>query len=264
MNDLTNENIRHIRKDGLNYLQFRKLNEFPELVHAFTLKPLDFMSAHETKEREAKKMIAGALGIPPGALYKPRQTHSDNIRCITDPEILSPELDSVDGLITDQREVFLLLSFADCTPLLFYDPIRHVIADIHSGWRGTLQRIGAKAVRRMQENYGCDPSDLICCIGPHIRKCCFETDADVRDLFAAEFADLDGIRAMLDYDPVKNKYFIDTLSINKRLLIEAGLREDRIFDSGICTVCHSRFCQSYRSDRSDSGRAAAIIGLRRI
>lgn len=263
MRDLSNDTILHIAGNGQNYIQFRRLLEFPELVHRFTLKPLDFMSSHPGNAQEAEAVTAQDLGISAGCFCKPQQTHSDHIRIVgrQDAGILPPQLTDTDGLITDQKGLALLLTFADCTPLLFYDPKKRVIANIHSGWKGTLARIGAKAVLRMSSEFGCDPADLICCIGPHIRSCCFEVDRDVADLFRTEFSDLAAPDPFISSDPDRGKYFIDTCMINRELLKKAGLAPENIIDSGICTKCNSDLCHSYRADKNESGRSAAVIFL---
>lgn len=264
MANLTNDNIIHTIKGSIQYIRFRKLLGFPEVIHCFTLKPLDFMSSHEESARSARLWAAKEFEIAPECLCKPHQTHSDHIRIVhqEDAGILPAQLEDTDGLITDQPGLALLLTFADCTPLLFYDPVRKVIADIHSGWRGTLARIGAKAVSRMADAYGCNPADIICCIGPHIHKCCFEVDEDVADLFRNEFSDLAILKDVISYNSSRNKYYIDTLTINTELLKNAGLLPENIIDSCICTVCHFDVCQSYRADKSESGRSASIILLR--
>lgn len=264
MRDLSNQNMIHLQDGSLNCLQFRRLLEYPEIVHCFTLKPHDFMAAHAEKEKPALDQLVSALGIDRSRLCRPHQTHSDHIRVVTEKDlgIFPPSLEDTDGLITDREDIFLLLTFADCTPLLFYDPIKKVIADIHSGWKGTVQRIGAKAVRNMAEHFGCDPADILCCIGPHIRKCSFEVDEDVKKIFCDEFKDMPDLSECVTWDPARSKYFIDTLRINKNLLKTAGLKEENIIDSGICTVCDSNLCHSYRADKSLSGRAAAVIALR--
>lgn len=221
------------------------------------------MTSHEKLAAEAETVTAEELGIDRGCFCKPQQTHSDHIKIVGrgDAGILPPQLQDTDGLITNERGLYLLLTFADCTPLLFYDPVKKVIANIHSGWRGTLAGIGAKAVEKMRREFCCDPADIICCIGPHLRKCHFEVDVDVYDLFKNEFEEMLPADQFSTYDKSRNKYYIDTALINITLLKSAGLKAENILDCGICTVCHSDLCQSYRADRAASGRSASIIAL---
>ena len=264
MTDLSNENVIHVKKDGGSYLKFRRLERYPEIRHMFTLKPYDFATyaAYEEKREAAnaaEEFVKNELGIE--ALCRSKQTHSDHTVVVgmADRGIFPPQLNDIDGLITNERGLGLLQTFADCTPLLFYDPEKHVVANTHSGWKGTLKRIGFKTVTQLKEHFGCAPENVICCIGPHIRSCSFEVDKDVSDLFAEEFSDLK--ERVIRFDPDKYKYFIDTAEINRQMLLKAGLKDENIIDSGICTVCESDICQSYRADRALSGRAAALIAL---
>lgn len=266
MKDLTNRNIIHRKSNGFEYIQFRKLLEYPEIKHLFTLKPLDF-GTHATYESKknlacfAESFVKKELEID--FLCRSIQTHKDVVRYVSleNQGIFNEELNDVDGLITDVSNMGLLQTYADCTPLLFYDPVRKIIANTHSGWKGTYQRIGYKTVEKLKDKFGCDPKDIICCIGPHIRKCSFEVDKDVADMFYDEFSDMSDINELITYDQIKNKYFIDTAAININLMLKAGLMIENIIDSGICTVCNSDICQSFRADKAESGRAAAVIAL---
>lgn len=267
MMDLSNDIILHVNKNGFQYVQFRVLLDYPEVVHMFTLKPLDFSTYVAYKENakkaaEAESFVMDELGL--NSLCRPIQTHKDVIAEVglQDSGIFPDGLMDVDGLLTREKNLGLLLTYADCTPLLFYDPVKHVVANTHSGWKGTYQRIGYKTALKMINEAGCDPKDIICCIGPHIRKCSFEVDKDVADMFYQEFIDLTGMDEIISYDPEKNKYFIDTAEVNKQILIKAGLGESNIYDAGVCTVCDSEVCQSFRTDKALSGRAGAIIGLK--
>ena len=270
MHNLTNRNVIQKDSEHSSYLQFRRLLEYPGLFHMITLKPWDVgtLSTWEKKEETARntiKEIAEELRIDEQAFVRPCQTHSDHIRRIGEEErgIYPDFLADTDGLVTDVPGTALLLGFGDCTPLLFYDPVQKAIANIHSGWRGTLARIGSKAVTRMQEEFGSRPEDLICCIGPHIRSCHFEVDEDVYRMFAEGFSDFADFETFVRRDAARNKYFIDTTAINRKILRLAGLKEENIIDSEICTVCESSLCHSYRAEKAASGRMAAVIGIRK-
>jgi len=269
MVDLSNENIIHINKKGLQYIQFRTLLEYKNIEHCFTLKPLDF-AGHATYEEKKQvveeylRVLSEEFGFNVKNICRPKQMHTDNVEKIQDGDegIYIEKFDDVDGLITDKQNKVLMLGFADCTPLLFYDPVRKVIANTHSGWRGTLQEIGVKTVEKMQLEYGCKPQNIICCIGPHIRKCHFEVDEDVRNLFYNKFKDLKNIEEIIRYNLENNKYYIDTVEINKRILLNIGLEEKNIIDSNICTMCNSDICHSFRAEKELSGRAVTILYLK--
>ena len=194
MKDLSNENIIHIKKDGLEYIGFRKLLEYKNIKHCFTLKPLDFASNATYEEKcdevgKGLKALSEEFDFDVENICRPKQTHTDRVEKVEDGDegVYVQKFDNVDGLVTDKKNKVLMLGFADCTPLLFYDPVKNVIANTHSGWKGTLQSIGVRTVEKMILEYNCDSEDIICCIGPHIRQCHFEVDEDVKNLFYNKF-----------------------------------------------------------------------------
>ena len=155
MKDLSNENIVHIKKDGVEYIQFKRLLEYPEIQHCYTLRNdnLDFKIDGDIQVLETSyEKICDALKIDKKKIVKPIQTHTDNVEVVTSA---SEQFKEVDGLITNKENITLSTSSADCTSLLLYDPIKKVIGSIHSGWKGTLQRIGQKAVKKMIDVFGC-------------------------------------------------------------------------------------------------------------
>ena len=268
MKSLSNKNIIHIKKNGLGYIQFRRLLEYRNIQHCFTLKPLDFAgnTSYEEKREEvenALSLLSEEFNFDVKNICRPKQTHTDKVEKAEDGDegIYIQKFDNVDGLVTDKKDKVLMLGFADCTPLLFYDPIKKVIANIHSGWKGTLGTIGVRTVEKMQKEYGCNPEVLICCIGPHIRKCHFEVDKDVKDLFYNKFKNLECIDEVIQYNKENNKYYIDTAKINKQILLNIGLKPENIVDSNICTVCNWDICHSFRAEKELSGRSVSIIYL---
>lgn len=136
---------------------------------------------------------------------------------------------------------------------------------MHSGWKGTAQKISKKAVEKMIQEYDCNPKDIICCICPSIRKCHFEVDTDVMEIFINEFeytGKLDEIISLGRKVDNKQKYNIDTILINKILLEDMGLQPKNIIDSGICTVCNSENFHSYRVEKETFGINGAFIGMK--
>ncbi len=259
-----NQNLVYNNKDGIEYIQFKKLLEYPEITHCYTLRsgeqlnfPPIYKDANMLKQSYSK--ICKCLGLNENTVIKPHQTHTDNVEIVDEIK----ELNEVDGMLTNKANITLLTTSADCTSLLFYDPVKKVIGDVHSGWRGTLQGISKKAVEKMIEEYHCNPQDIICCICPCIKQCCFEVHKDVKDMFEEKYiymqeGNLEFIKEGKIIDE-KQKYYIDTTKINIQLLKETGLKEENIIDSGICTVCNSQDFHSYRADKENSGRNAAII-----
>ena len=190
------------------------------------------------------------------------QSKNENLKM--SKSVLELGLDNVDGLLTNQKGIALCTTSADCISLLFYDPVKKIIGSVHSGWKGTLQGISKKAVEKMLQEYQSNPKDIICCICPSIRKCCFEVDEDVKELFWQKYKKLPNIKEIIQKEKIieeKQKYHIDTVKINQELLKKEGLKPENIIDSNICTMCHPEYFHSYRVDKENSGRNAAIISL---
>ena len=276
MKDLSNENIVHIKKERIEYLQFRKLLEYSDVInHAYGI-GLDrnYRTAKSKGEEAYKKSISDykslcdAIGIDYKNCVKPCQEHTKNVRVVKQKmnkgqlDFEQEEYKSTDGLITNQHNIALATTNADCILLLFFDPVKKVIANVHSGWRGTLQKISVKAVNKMKNEYECNPKDIICCICPSIRKCHFKVHADVQGPYYNEFKELKEINQLIVPIKGEDRWTIDTVEINKIILKQAGLKEDKIIDSGICSVCHSDLIHSFRVEKEGYGLNTAIIELK--
>lgn len=273
--DLSNDKVIHKEESGIGYLQFRKLLEYPELVHCYTLSTNGFDIAgndiYEPKKENVYKnykRLSAVLNIDENRIVRPYQTHTDVVRCVEERtkklSIFPEELKDVDGLITNRSDIFFSLGFADCTPIYLYDPIKKVIGNIHSGWLGTLKGIGKNAVKEMINHYECDPKDIICCFGPHIRKCHFEVGEDVANDFKEKYISMSNIEDIVINNGIKNgenKYYIDTSRINENLMLEMGLKKENIIDCEICTVCKKDQMHSYRAHGTSAGRNTALLGM---
>jgi len=275
--DLSNENVIHVKKDGMEYLQFRKLLEYKEIVnHAYSLGTnLNFRTARVNKmqlpkeefEKNCKdyKNLCNAMEDNYINVVKCNQEHTKNVQIVNKkinsdkPDFNLNEYDATDGLITNKSNMILATTNADCILLLFFDPVKRVIANVHSGWKGTLQRISVEAVKKMVNDFACNPQDIICCICPSIRKCHFEVDEDVKDLFKNEFKELDNF---IEYNQEKKKWNTDTVLINKKILKNEGLKEENIIDSGLCSVCNSNIIHSFRVEKEGYGLNTALINLK--
>lgn len=258
-----NDNIIiHIKKDNIEYLQFKRLLEYEDILkHAICYKPLDFNLNKKDKQkvRESYKKICEELKISTKDIIKSKQTHSDNIEIIS-KENKEKIFDSTDGFMTKEKNTILPIVTADCIPFVLFDPEKRVIANVHSGWQGTVKRIIEKAVKKMTEEFNSNPSDVICCIGPSIGKCHFEVRDDVKNIFEKEFKD------MLDKKIISecknnDSYYIDTILINRLMLLNLGLKDSNIIESNICTVCNVDKFHSYRKEREKSGRNLSLITL---
>ena len=268
--NLTNKNVIH-KKSEIEYLQFKRLLEFPEIKHAYVI-GLDNNfkiyndDKHNKENQLAKnsfKQICKELGIDYKNLVNTMQNHTDNIKIIKNkvnkdmPDFNVYE--ETDGLITDTKEIILSTINADCILLIFYDPVNKVIANVHSGWRGTIKRISTKAVEKMKKEYGSKPENIICCMSPSIGKDHFEVDEDVYNLFKNEFKEFNESDKI--YEEKNDKWLIDTILINRIILKNTGLKEENIIDSGICSVCNKDLIHSYRAHGKGAGRATLIISL---
>ena len=272
MKDLSNEEMIHLKKGNVELLQFRRLLEYKDsLFHAYTLKPLDFNpDGIENKVvKQSCEKIMKTFQIEDKKIIRLSQVHGDTIQKINNIDnwcnnFEKDDLKSTDGCITNQKNVVLILRYADCIPLYFYDPVKAVVANIHSGWKGTVQKIGQKAVSMLIKEYHCNPKDIICCIGPCIRKCHFEVEQDVKEIFTSTFGYMKDREKIIQKGRVLDgvqKYNIDNVQINRNMLEEIGIEKSNIIDSNICTCCHSTLLHSYRKEGKEAGRNAAIIGI---
>ena len=178
-----------------------------------------------------------------------------------EPDFNLKEYEQIDGLVTDKKNIALATTNADCILLLFFDPTKRVIANVHSGWRGTLQRISVETINKMKSQYGCNPEDIICCICPSIRKCHFKVHKDVQEPFYNEFKDLKEIDEIIVPVDGEERWSIDTVKINEVILVQAGLKKTNIIDCGICSVCNSDLIHSFRVEKEAYGLETALIEL---
>lgn len=263
MFNIQNEKIIYNNKNGIEYIQFKRLLELG-IKHAYTLKGdgINFRSNTQAQKDSYKKLF-DALELNTETLVKPFQNHTNIVKCI-DRVMSLDELQNVDGLITDKKNITLATTNADCILFMFYDPAKKVIANVHSGWKGTFQKIAEKAVVKMINNYKCNPEDILCFICPSIRKCHFEVDLDVKQLCESIFSFTNKTNEFIEIGEIKDekqKYNIDTVLINRILLEELGLKKENIIDCDICSVCNSDKISSYRIEGKEFKLATAVISL---
>lgn len=164
-----------------------------------------------------------------------------------------------DALITNQKNIPLLLFFADCTPVLFFDPVHRAIGAAHAGWKGTVAKIARKTLQRMTDEFGTRAEDCLITIGPSIGGCCYEVDAAVMERFAEAFPeDTSKIITALP----ENKWKIDLWQANYLQLRTAGVPAEKIEMAEACTQCNHEVFFSYRADQGKTGRIAAMISLK--
>ena len=280
--DLSNENLIHIKRGKLEYLQFKKLLEYKDIInHAYSLgidknfrtakaKGVKLEKEEYDKAKKDYKNLCESIGCNYKNLVKTNQAHTDNVKIIenkinkNDPDFNNEEYKNTDGLITNKKNLILSTTNADCILLLFFDPEKKVLANVHSGWKGTLQRISVKTIEKIVNEFTCNPEDIIVCICPSIRKCHFEVGEDVKDMFEKEFQDLgeENLKEIIEEKVPSKKCFIDTVLINKIILEREGLKKENIIDSKICTMCNPGMLHSYRVERENYGLNTALIELK--
>ena len=262
MKDLSNENIIHVEKNGIQYIQFKKLLEYQEkVVHAYTI-GLE-KNYRRSRAGDNYKNLCNIIGADFEKLVYSNQLHTDRVEALENIKDFEQEKIQVDGLCTNTNGLTISTINADCILFLFYDPVKNVIANVHSGWKGTLKRIAVKTVQKMVEEYRCNPKDIICCISPSIRKCHFEVEADVKKLFEKEFTDIEFSSKIMEETVESKKWNIDTVLINTILLKRIGLLEENIIDSKLCSVCNKEQIHSFRVEKEGYGVETAIIGLKK-
>lgn len=280
---------------GVRVLQVPAFAKIPWLVHGFSTRPggvspTDIDNADGEKVlnlgavewdsrenvEENKRRFQSALGGTDLKLISLHQIHSDVVRSFDS----APHRQCKgDASATNRPGLLLGVRTADCAPVLVVDPGKRVVAAIHAGWRGTLQRIVTKAIGHMQMEFGCRPQDLLAAIGPTIGGCCYEVGTEVASAFAAKFANatefFDELRTgdepnpsqwlnMMPpgHQPPPNKVLLDLKKANRSQLLEAGVREQNIFINDLCTSCRADFLFSYRKEHARSGRLMSAIGIR--
>lgn len=209
---------------------------------------------------ECRKALCAEIGIDEKSLILPRQTHSDKVLCYNKKvKDLTPEeqerlLYGVDAIVTDLPGICIGVSTADCIPILLHDCHARVVAAIHAGWRGTVQQIAIKTIATMQEHYGCNPSHMRAVIGPGISLSAFEVGDEVYEAFKATNATMERIAKRLPCSNGGEKWHIDLWECNRRQLTAAGIPEQNIQSSGVCTYARHREFFSARRLGINSGR----------
>lgn len=258
-----------------NILQFENLNKQKNLFNFSTTRKGGISEGEYTSlnlgiyagdnpeyVEKNRQILADIVDIDIDNLYFPYQTHDSNI-CIINHDFLQmgdlekyQSLYGIDALITDQQNICIGISTADCVPVLLYDPIQSICAAVHSGWRGTVKRIVQKTINRMMNTFNCNPSDLIAGIAPCISPGCFEVGAEV----VRSFKDADFVIEDISFvNEETKKYHTNLWEANKILLVESGMKEENIEIAKMCTYSNSEVFFSARRQGVKSGRM--ITGL---
>lgn len=257
-------------------LTFDALSELDLIKHGFTtrlggvstgiFKSLNFkkeLGDTEENVSENYRRVAETFGITPDRFVLSQQTHTANVRKVTEADagkgVTRPrDYTDVDGLVTDVPGLMLSIFAADCVPVLFVDPVKKCIGACHSGWRGTVGRISRNVLECMTSYYGSSPSDVICAIGPSICKDCYEVSTDVADKFKREFPEhTDDILL----DKHNGHFQLDLWKSIQITLEEAGVLSSHIHTTDICTCENPDLLFSHRASHGRRGVQGAFIML---
>lgn len=278
----------HETKDGAQVLllKYPLLEETGIVKHCFTTRiggasegifstmNLSFSRGDDRAAVETNyRRLAEVLDVAYEQFVFTDQTHTVNVRKVTAEDagkgiVRARDYTDIDGLITNEPGLVLSTFFADCVPLYFVDPVHKAIGMSHSGWRGTVARMGKVTIEAMSREYGSRPEDIICAIGPSICQDCYEISADVAEAFAREFA---GHEAEILKESPKNvnikvaaekKYHLNLWRANEIVLQEAGVKQAHIAVTDVCTCCNSEVLFSHRASHGKRGNLGGFLCLK--
>lgn len=260
--------------NSVPYLTYNSLKEIKFINHAFstrlggvsegifsTMNMAFNRGDNPDSVTENYRRLCESAGFDFNSLVASAQDHHTFVRKVGKENvgtgITKPrDMQSVDALTTNETGVTLVTYYADCTPLFFVDTAEKAIALAHAGWRGTVGRIGEEVVKKMSAEFGTNPSDLVCAIGPAISKCCYEVDKACAD----EFYNLKGLdNTKFIFPKENNKYMIDLLETNRQIFIKAGVKPENITVSDLCTRCNSELLWSHRATNGQRGTMCAMM-----
>lgn len=263
--------------ESVPFLTYNSLKEIKFINHAFSTRLGGvsegiFSSMNMAFNRgdnpdsvtENYRRLCKSAGFDFDTLVASAQDHHTFVRKVTSDccgiGITKPrDMQSVDALITNEPGVTLVTYYADCTPLFFVDIVKKAIALAHAGWRGTVGKIGEKVIEKMTAEFGTNPKDLVCAVGPAISRCCYEVDKSCADEFY-KLEDLDNSRFIIPKE--NNKFMIDLLETNRQILVEAGVNPDNITVSDLCTKCNSDLLWSHRATNGQRGTMCAMMCIK--
>lgn len=262
------------------FLSFRALDESGLFLNAFSTRlggvsegPLASMNLTYAKPGEKPehvlenyRRISEAVGFSAERAVVSQQTHTTNVLQVSEKDfgkgvIRERDYDNIDGLVTNVPGLTLVTFYADCVPLYIADPVHRAIGLSHSGWRGTVNRMGKVTIEKMCRLYGSQPKDLICCIGPSICRDCFEVGAEVSEEFERAFGT--ARKNELIFGPhADGKYHVDLWRANELVFEDAGVPKAQIHTTNLCTRCNPNLLWSHRIFGEQRGNLAAFFSIR--
>lgn len=262
--------MKFITNGGIPFWQFNRLGQYKWLQHFVTNRQgglstgkytsLNLSYNVEDKSEKVDKnreLLCKNLAIDVARLIFPDQCHGNHITEIkADTSVY--DIKNTDALITKEKNICIGILTADCAPLLVYDPVKHVVAAIHAGWRGTVAGITALTIQKLRDSFDSNSADLQVCIAPFISHGNYEVGIEVADEVRKYFKNTNGILFNSDKD---DKWYFDLGEANRRQLVQSGVNNEKIQITGICTYEHSEKFFSARRDGLNTGRFATGIML---
>ena len=211
------------------------------------------------------KRIGASMGVNVEDMVLSKQTHTTNVRVVTAEDkgkgiMQERNYTDVDGMITNVPGICLVTSYADCVPLYFVDPVKKAIGLSHSGWRGTVGKIGKNTVQLMQENFGSKPEDLLAAVGPSVCMDCYEVSEDVIEQFKEAFEKK--YCEDLFYKKENGKYQLNLWKANELIFLESGILPEHMAITNVCTHCNSKILYSHRTMGNNRGNLCAFLALK--
>lgn len=272
------ERLKLHDQDGVIYFTFPALDGMGLVKHAFSTRlggvsrgqfatmNFSFTRGDDPEcVRENYRIMADVLGVSAERMVLSHQTHTTNVRVVREGDMgkgITRERDyrDVDGLVTNLTDVTLVTFFADCVPLYLIDPVHRAIGLSHSGWRGTVCRMGKATLEVMRQEYGTCAEDVIAAIGPSICQDCYEVGEEVVREFSETFAPDDQKRIF--YQKKNGKYQLNLWEANRVVFQEAGVLPQNIHVTDICTRCNPQRLFSHRAQGEKRGNLAAFLCLK--
>ena len=264
--------------DGVEYLSYPLLEKTGMVKHGFSTRiggvsegvcsSMNLSFARGDKEeavRENFRRSAAALDVKVENMVFSKQTHTTNVRVVTEEDrgkgtVKPLDYDQVDGLVTNIPGLCLATFYADCVPLFFVDPVQKAIGLSHSGWRGTVGKIGKITVETMRKEYGTDPADVLAAVGPSICQECYEVSEDVIEQFRINYEQK--YWEELFYKKENGKFQLNLWKANEIVFGEAGIKAEHIAVTNVCTCCNPDVLFSHRASHGKRGNLGAFMAIR--
>lgn len=270
-----------LNKTGLApYITFPPLSELAWIKHGFTTRlggvsegfyqsmNLSYSVGDESSKVDKNyRIICDSLDIKYEDVVATHQVHKTNVRLIRGEDkgkglFLPRDYEEIDGFVTNTPGVPLATFYADCVPLFLVDTKNMAIGLSHSGWRGTVGRMGKSTLAAMKEYFNTSPMDVIAVIGPSICQDCYEVDRSVFEEFEKVFTEEEIEKIITKSNTSFEKYQLNLWEANRQIFLREGVCDSNIHISGVCTSCNEDILFSHRASKGKRGTLAAFLMLK--